>query len=986
MERRELMAATPMQIGMNLDNVNDYTPNWQFTDLFQSSRPWISHSYNTVTRTQDFNGGALVPISTDANGWPTELASWTNAHGHLMQQRIGTLMFNNLNGAYPSGTYRAEWEGTGEVVFGFDAREVSRGRTAEGRNFALLNVVARNDGIYLRINSSSASDPIRNIHVWMPDYNGQSFAGQVWQPPTNGQASAPPAGIGSPFHPLYKERLADFGIIRFMQAQETNTSDIRSWADRRDANDARQSSGNGNNGFVNGMSVEHMVQLANELDADPWFNMPHMADDTFVRNFAIYVRDNLEPGLTAYVEWSNEIWNWAPGFEPYFWIADQARLPENAGLSHWQIAGREAARDMNIWTDVFAGQTGRVVRVAGGQATTPWVSERVLESMGGSFDAIAISPYFGASQAQRATYSATTTVDQVLADLRGNIVFGAQMAVGHRRLADDFSTRLGRDIQLLAYEGGQHLDGRGASYQDVWFAATKDPRMADLTRDYLRIQNAAGMDAYVHYKLTDRNVATQWGNFGVLNRQDQPLSEAHVYRTLLEAASGSLFTTGPTLVTANAADPQAHEAGLGTASFRVTRGGDLSRPLTVNYSVSGTATPGSDYTPLGGRVTFPANENTAFITISPRDDAAVEADETVTITLQPGAGYDIISPETSRGSITLISDDRAANLPTIRLTATDANASETNRDPGVFTLTRTGGNTAAALTVFLQAGFQTASATDYDAIPQSVTFAPGQTAVTLTVRPVDDPTVENAETVVMLVQPRPTYLVEPGPEARITITDNDVAPPPVAPRVSVAATDAVAGEVGNDNGVFTLTRTGNLNGTLVVRYTASGTASGGGDYRALSGFAFFPAGAATTTVTVTPIDDSTAENVETIVLNVTAGAAYDLGTASSATVQLVSDEVLILPTVTLGTTDASAAEANRDPATFTVTRTGSTAGSLVVGYSVHGTATNGTDFDALSGSVIIPAGASSATITLTPIDDSTVDPAETAIVTLSTNA
>ena len=974
---RQVMSATPMQIGMNLDNVNDYTPNWMFTDVFQSSRPWISHSTNTVTGAQDFNGGAFIPVQVDANSWPTQLATWTNAHGQLMQQRLGTLMFRDLNGNYPVGTYRVEWGGTGDVVFNFDARETSRGRTADGRNFALLNVTPGNGGIYLGINSMSSSDPIRDIHVWMPDYNGQSFAGQRWTPGAN----------FSPFHPLYKERLDDFGILRFMQTQETVTSDIRTWADRRDASDSRQNSGNGTGGrFANGISVEHMVQLANELDADPWFNMPHMADDTFVRNFASYVRDNLEPGLTAYVEWSNEIWNSAPGFETYFWIADQIRLPENSGLTHWQFAGREAARDMNVWSDVFAGQIDRIVRVAAGQATTPWVTERIVENMGGSFDAISIAPYFGPGTAQRATYSATTTVDQVLNDMRGNIAFSAQMTWNHQRLADDFATRLGRDIQLLAYEGGPHLNGNGASYQNALFQATKDPRMADITRDYLRMQNATGLDAYVHYKLTDRNLATQYGLFGVLLGQDQPLSKAHMYRALLEADAGTLFTSTPTLVTLNAADPQAHEAGLGTASFRVTRGGNLSQPLTVNYSVSGNAIAGTDYNALSGTVTFPANENTAFITVTPRDDATIESNETVTVTLQAGVGYSLISAATSTGSVSLVSEDRLATASTINIVATDPNAAEAGRDPGVFTVTRTGGSTTGALTVYLQYGQQTAQGADYDALTTSVAFAAGQTSAAITVRPVDDATVENTESVILFVSPSTQFRLGTSSSARIHITDNDVAAPPVTPRISIAATDADAGEAGTNPGTFMLTRTGALNNTMTVRYTATGTATAGSDFAPLSGFAYFNWGAATTTVAVTPYNDPTFEAVETVIVSVTDGAAYDLGAVSTATVNITSDDVATgLPTVTIAATDANAAELNRDVATFNVTRTGSMTAALTVSFSISGTAKNGSDFDNLTGSVPIPAGAASATIVVRPVDDAVVDANETVTVTLSAN-
>lgn len=972
MERRDTMSATPMEIGMNLDSVNDYTPNWMFTDVFEHSRPWISHSFNTVTRQFDFQGGAYVPVQTDDNGWPTQLATWQNAHGHTMQQRLGTLMFRELNGNYPAGTYRAEWSGTGDLQFGFDAREVSRGRTSDGRNFALLNVTPGNGGIYLVINAMDNADPIRDVHVWMPDYNGQSFSGQRWEPGAD----------FSPFHPLYRERLQDFGILRFMQTQETNTSDIQTWNDRRDADDARQSSGL-SGPMANGMSVEHMVQLANELNADPWFNMPHMANNEFVRNFATYVRDHLEPGLTAYVEWSNEVWNSAPGFESYAWIADQVRLPENSGLTHWQFVGREAARDMNIWSDVFAGQTQRIVRVAGGQAANSWITERIVENMAGSFDAIAIAPYFGPSEAQRAAYSAATSVDQVIADMRANLAISAQMTVSHQQLADDFSTRLGRDIQLLAYEGGHHLDSRGGSYQNVFYEATKDPRMADVLREYLRMQNAAGLDAYVHYKLTDRDLSTPSGLFGVLQAQDQPLSSAHMYRALLEASSGSLFTSTPTFVTLNAADPLAHEAGLGTASFRLTRGGNLSQPLTVRYTVSGTATAGNDYTPLTGTVTFPANENTVLVTVTPRNDATIEANETVVLTLQSGTGYSLISPSTSTGSVRIVSDDFSATAPTINILATDPIAAEAGRDPAVFTLTRSG-STATAYTVYMQFGLQTASSADYDAIPLGVTFPVGKSTVTVTIRPVDDAIVENSESVILSINPSNGHRIGPNGTARMKIVSDDVAPPPVTPQVTVAATDAVAAEIGNDNGVFTLTRTGNLRNPLLARYTASGTATGGMDYAPLSGFAYFSAGQAATTVVVRPYNDATIESIESIMLQIVDTADYDLGTVSAAIVELVSDEAP--PIVTIAATDAVAAESNRDPAVFTVTRTGPITTALTVGFAIGGTATNGGDYDMISTSVTIPAGQASATLTLRPVDDTVVDADETMTVTLAANA
>ena len=170
LEPRVVLASTPMAIGMNLDNVRDYMPNWMFTDVFQQSRPWISHEFNTVTGQTNFNGSALSVSVDEGSGWPARLNTRINESGQLLQQRLGTLMFNSLSGNYQGGEYRVEWDGTGDLSFGFDARETARGTTPDGHHFALLNVVPGNNGIYLRINSMSEADPIRDVRVWMPDY------------------------------------------------------------------------------------------------------------------------------------------------------------------------------------------------------------------------------------------------------------------------------------------------------------------------------------------------------------------------------------------------------------------------------------------------------------------------------------------------------------------------------------------------------------------------------------------------------------------------------------------------------------------------------------------------------------------------------------------------------------------------------------------------------------------------------------------------
>lgn len=68
---------------------------------------------------------------------------------------------------------------------------------------------------------------------------------------------------------------------------------------------------------------------------------------------------------------------------------------------------------------------------------------------------------------------------------------------------------------------------------------------------------------------------------------------------------------------------------------------------------------------------------------------------------------------------------------------------------------------------------------------------------------------------------------------------------------------------------------------------------------------------------------------------------------------------------------------------FTITRRGSTTDALTLAYAVTGTATAGEDYVALPGSITLPAGISSATITVTPIDDARVELTETVVVTLA---
>ena len=88
-----------------------------------------------------------------------------------------------------------------------------------------------------------------------------------------------------------------------------------------------------------------------------------------------------------------------------------------------------------------------------------------------------------------------------------------------------------------------------------------------------------------------------------------------------------------------------------------------------------------------------------------------------------------------------------------------------------------------------------------------------------------------------------------------------------------------------------MTRTGATDDALTVHYTTSGTATPGSDYVALSGTVTIPAGSATETIVVTPIDDTLPEPAETVVVALAVDPGYIVGPPSSATVTIVSDEI-----------------------------------------------------------------------------------------------
>lgn len=186
-------------------------------------------------------------------------------------------------------------------------------------------------------------------------------------------------------------------------------------------------------------------------------------------------------------------------------------------------------------------------------------------------------------------------------------------------------------------------------------------------------------------------------------------------------------------------------------------------------------------------------------------------------------------------------------------------------------------------------------------------------------------------------------------------------------------------------GEFLVTRTGgSLSSALVVQYQVATTGSAAStDYQPLTGSVTIAAGRRSAAINLIPVDDSIDENNETVVLSIKNTSRYTVGTRT-ATVTIADNDPVIIPT-TVGVWATFPDASETSPTTtgrgeFVFSRpTGSTAQPLVLQYYIKSTstATSGVDFQALAGSITIPAGKRSAAVNLFPINDSADEPAET---------
>lgn len=465
-------------LGVNLSSVIDYSAEWPFVEIFKTSRPWME------------NGPG--PFTYDDRGRPLL----------RKDQTVETLLFRDIEGKYPAGDYVTTWEGGGTVeVRQYDVTEV----ISQQPGRIVSRVKPGNGGILVRVLTSPPRDPVRNLRVWIPGFEKSK----------------------AQFHPLYLERLQPFRVVRFMDWQKTNNNPLFLWSERPRLDHERWSSDSG-------VPFEVQIDLANAAGADPWLCVPHKADDDFVKQLGKLVRDRLDPKLTVYLEYSNEVWNW--GFAQAAYARDQGKrlkLPEPA---HHRFYVQRSLEVFDLFTAEFGKE--RLVRVLSGQFANPFDCEFLLShsNAGSKVDAFAVGAYFGYEFGSPKSADATVKLSpEELLDRCGKEIDGTHRELIRRHVALARKHKL----RLLAYEGGQHLVGHSgaennAALSDLLIAANRHPKMAELYRRQLRHWFAEGGDVFAAYSFAGQ--PSKWGSWGALEYQNQPVEEAPKYKAMLEFA------------------------------------------------------------------------------------------------------------------------------------------------------------------------------------------------------------------------------------------------------------------------------------------------------------------------------------------------------------------------------------------------------------------------------------------------------------------
>ncbi len=568
------------KMGMGLNGISYWGSNFPFIDLMKQATAGEMRANNTAPNNlepitfDEMSAQALL----DENGWPTTIPEnyyWysivTADAGNVPSQR---------------GRYVLTYKGEGQVHIVTDGTIVS----TDAREI-IFDITA--DTLFIQV-SIENSDPnntgnyVRDIVLTKQEHRELYETGQL-------------------FNPQWLDLIKDLRVLRFMDWQFTNGSTETQWSERTKLASHSWGVTTGREAHK-GVPLEAMVALANQTGTDPWFNFPANANDDYIRNFAAYVAEHLDPELIAYFEYSNEIWNW---------IFEQTYTAQEEGLVLFgdqygtnplrEYYGYRSAEISNIVHQTFGEHaTNRTHFTLATQTDdTAYQLERALvgaerytqennTTLAQLFKSVAVTWYFnipadldsqvaqwientGDAEAATMLFEQLSSQQQHFVGIEDAEQPSVQRTLNHIQAQATLASQYQLDV--ISYEGGTHLLGYeqyNESLSDFFISVNNDERMGDLYAEIYQGWQAID-EATLLTHFVDVAKHTRWGSWGALRHLEDSsarwdfIVEANETLNPWENRSEFAFDNG---IISFGSDEQNNLQGTSEEDYLIGMGGD----------------------------------------------------------------------------------------------------------------------------------------------------------------------------------------------------------------------------------------------------------------------------------------------------------------------------------------------------------------------------------------------------------------------------
>jgi hypothetical protein len=526
--------------GMNLTSVISYTSEMPTIDLMKKASAWITQC-QSGSNCAGFTGGESgydtleeAQLNLDANGWVKSLPASSDS---TVKYRTVTTKLAEA-GVQLAGTYTVLYDGQGTITYGGPVTKVAS-QSSAGRD--VINIASSPNAVFLSITSTTPTNYIRNIRVYMP---GGACKSDLTTYVSDASACTAHTGsfvafenfpAGTVWHPAFLASVKGFRTLRFMDWGQTNTSTVANWADRSPATARTWNS-------ATGVPLEMMFDLASKAGTDAWMNIPTYATDDYVHQFGKLAHANLASGSKLAIEYSNEVWNYGFSQASYalqqgrtLWSSGQPSANDSVVQLNWYAL--RLAQVCNIVKSEFGADASRVQCVSNTQGAVSSNMDVVMkctyaqailgQSCSKFIDAAAIAPYFGyyigtgntATMLSNWLTEADGGLTMLFEEITGtNSSTGAAMTAPMAGVAGQSQLQSGGSLAeiygwmvankavaaryglpMWAYEGGQSLIPTVTGSLAMEANANRDPRMGAAYATMMKDWQSAGGQTFAFF-------------------------------------------------------------------------------------------------------------------------------------------------------------------------------------------------------------------------------------------------------------------------------------------------------------------------------------------------------------------------------------------------------------------------------------------------------------------------------------------------------